>query len=799
MKNILILLLLFISTITFAQTRVTVISVPDANTTFKIAFPAGTQVCQENTGIVYELTAYTVGTKTLTTATKRVLASGSEVDPIYANDSSKVVWFSDSTGTFVTPYDSIKSHNWVENNFIKFSDSSGNYVTPFDTVGKWLSASTVFNTDTILVTPLSTNDTIYDAFTNTSTRTGYQAGAANMAINNTFVGYQSGNSNTTGTRNTSVGHQSLFTQTAGIGNCAIGDGALDLLTNTGNYNVALGTDAMGNASPASHNIGVGYGSLFNTTGNYNTGIGAYSGLSISSGELNVAIGYNAARNGAAITGLSNIFIGDNSGYNCTGVSNYNTIIGSNAGYSINEGDFNTSNGYGGLYNNTAGSYNVAIGSYSGYNNIAGFSNIFIGDSAGYFYTSSDKLYIHNGKGITNIRTMNEHSLIIGTFNSDSSLQQVTVNGNDSIIGELTVTEDANLNGDTIRIPNSVLIFGNDTVTDMPSLDKYNFTKIGRGVASNLANYDVQINAGALAGYVQYTNTATGTAITDGTLIGIDALGNTVINNLENDTINIKVNSQQIIQCKDGGANASVIIGNASSDDAAYVGDVKLIGTPVSLGIVNMAASGVGGGGHIYIQQDDGTAMLSTESTGDISWRGAYNTAHDMATSSQIKSIATGTWTGTTVHPASLTFWTHMNSGNTLERLRIASAKVLTHNTATSIFTAAFPPDSSSYGNSCSGQLMYSVSIRGTDGVQTETGVITYSGVEYLGVTTTTGTANAVNSQTLSSGTLTTTPTLEYAAGVWTIKVTANSNLTTPVYKFTYILLSHNGGSIIQTP
>jgi hypothetical protein len=364
---------------------------------------------------------------------------------------------------------------------------------------------------------------------------------------------------------------------------------------------------------------------------------------------------------------------------------------------------------------------------------------------------------------------------------------------------LRVTGNAYINGNSyLGNGNDTLFFNNDTVTDFYNIDQYNFKKIGRGVASNLVNYDMQINTGVLSGYTQYTNTATGTAITDGTLFGIDALGNSIIKNLENDTINITVNGQQILRMQDGGTNSTVIIGDAASDKSGYLGDTKLIGTPNALGIINKAASAIGSGGHIYLHQDDGTVMLSNESMGDVTWRGAYNTSNAMATGSQIKSISTATWSSTSNHPASLVFITHMNSGNTLERMRIASAKTLTHTTATSIFTCAFPPDSSSYGNTISGQLMYSVTVRGTNGVQSETGTINYNGTEYLGVIYSSGTTD-VSTKSFSTGTMTIVPTVEYAAGVWTVKINATSDLTTPAYKCTYISLLHNGGVVIQTP
>jgi len=115
MKKMLFVLLLFLSITVCSQIRTTVISVPDAVTTFKVAFPAGTQVCQEDIGVIYELTAYTVGTKTLTTATKRVLSSGPEVDPIWKADTANVPRL--GTQNIFTKYNEFQGNNL-------FSDSA---------------------------------------------------------------------------------------------------------------------------------------------------------------------------------------------------------------------------------------------------------------------------------------------------------------------------------------------------------------------------------------------------------------------------------------------------------------------------------------------------------------------------------------------------------------------------------------------------------------------------------------------------------------------------------------------------
>lgn len=70
----------------------------------------------------------------LTTNASAVLSWTSELDPIYAADSANIIWFRDSTGIFITPYDTVLMHNYNESTFIGFADSTGYFTTPYDTV-----------------------------------------------------------------------------------------------------------------------------------------------------------------------------------------------------------------------------------------------------------------------------------------------------------------------------------------------------------------------------------------------------------------------------------------------------------------------------------------------------------------------------------------------------------------------------------------------------------------------------------------------------------------------------------------
>lgn len=116
------------------------------------------------------------------------------------------------------------------------------------------------------------------------------------------------------------------------------------------------------------------------------------GHNVGNGGLsNVFIGQNSGTN--LISGSNNTFVGRESGELCT-TSNSNVYIGSATGYYNLSGSLNTFVGTGSGFNNT-GSNNTYLGRWSGHSSGNGSNNIFIGHMAGYFETGSDKLYIDN--------------------------------------------------------------------------------------------------------------------------------------------------------------------------------------------------------------------------------------------------------------------------------------------------------------------------------------------------------------------------------------------------------------------
>jgi hypothetical protein len=164
------------------------------------------------------------------------------------------------------------------------------------------------------------------------TALGSGAGAVNTGVNNTFIGFEAGNDNTTATTNVFVGYQAgdaVTTAssntlvgasaggslTVGGNNTALGRSALDSTSGTASQNTVIGDSALGasgGATPAS-NVVIGFGACANTNGNItsNVIIGHQAGSTFDFFEFanstqNVVVGALA---GTSMFGNNNIVIG----------------------------------------------------------------------------------------------------------------------------------------------------------------------------------------------------------------------------------------------------------------------------------------------------------------------------------------------------------------------------------------------------------------------------------------------------------------------------------------------------------
>ena len=224
---------------------------------------------------------------------------------------------------------------------------------------------------------------------------GYQAGQSNTTgSNNLFSGYQSGINNTTGNNNLFSGSSSGFSNTTGSNNLFSGSFS-GYRNTTGNNNLFSGTNSGQNNTTGYNNLfsGVnsgqnnttGYDNLFsgyqsgqnNTTGNNNQFSGNASGQNNTTGSFNFMEGPGAGMR--TTTGGGNLFVGWLAGQ--LGNGDRNLAIGAQAGRANVASD----NHFVGFFAGTAvstGSRNTFEGNYTGVNTTTGGQNTFVGYQAG---------------------------------------------------------------------------------------------------------------------------------------------------------------------------------------------------------------------------------------------------------------------------------------------------------------------------------------------------------------------------------------------------------------------------------
>jgi trimeric autotransporter adhesin len=254
---------------------------------------------------------------------------------------------------------------------------------------------------------------------------------------NTFLGQNSGGSNTTGFENAAFGINSMAVNTTGFRNNAFGADALtsnttgssntafgvaSLFYNTTGYrNAAFGDSTLGLNTTGFRNTAIGANSLVsNTTGNYNTAIGNLSLAYNLTASNNTASGYGALYLNTASDNTANGFQALN--LNITGT--FNTAVGSQSLLNNDSGSYNSSNGYQSLYTNDTGYYNTAMGAASLFNNIGGNYNNAFGVNALYSNTSGssnaafgDFAFQNNTTGSANV-AVGSYAL---NFNSSANL------------------------------------------------------------------------------------------------------------------------------------------------------------------------------------------------------------------------------------------------------------------------------------------------------------------------------------------------------------------------------------------
>src|SRR6056300_890479 len=237
---------------------------------------------------------------------------------------------------------------------------------------------------------------------NTEVAIGYQAGAYQTSNDfNVYVGAYAGNYNTS-----SKDSQTYIGYSAGndaYGDNSVAVGAYSLSDGNHYRAVAVGYDALGNSSTSSpyYNICVGYAAgngIYSGDGNIYMGYSAdmidtndsYAigiGYNARSTDYSVSIGYQAM--GSAIAGSDyNTCVGSQAGYDLDG-GDHNSFVGNQSGFNGGTGSFNNGLGRKSLYSLTSGANNNAVGASALEAVTEGIGNCAIGGTAGQILTTGD--------------------------------------------------------------------------------------------------------------------------------------------------------------------------------------------------------------------------------------------------------------------------------------------------------------------------------------------------------------------------------------------------------------------------
>ena len=348
--------------------------------------------------------------------------------------------------------------------------------------------STAMKLDTNSNISLSNNDTSATGGGDSSsgnTIIGYLAGETLMASSNTgyqsvIIGHRAGESVTTGDNNLIIGNQTgkvittsganvfLGTHAGGSiaagqtdtdGTIAIGYFAANQLTSA-IKTVAIGYTAMQNQTTGNRNTVIGYGAMYTADGgeDFNVIIGSEAGYSINNDAShdNVLIGMNACQGGSG-TFLGNIGIGSRVMNGVSNNSQTGTVaIGLDALYSLTSGEGNLAIGYKALDAEDDGDYTTGIG-YEAFTDQTGTSgqvgNTGVGFKVGHELTSGmENTYLGMFAGRYN-KTGNQNTYIgflAGRGNSNQSNTGNTAVGNYAMAAISTGTQNVAVGSGSLR-------------------------------------------------------------------------------------------------------------------------------------------------------------------------------------------------------------------------------------------------------------------------------------------------------------------------------------------------------------
>lgn len=396
-----------------------------------------------------------------------------------------------------------------------------------------------------------------DGGANYDTHVGYQAGKANAAAHNIFIGAEVAKDNVEGFANTAIGNYNMLNASGPVTrNTAIGYyNQLNLLSYN-NYSSASGNTSIGafcasNAKTALFNEAIGYYALYtNRYGHGNCATGYRTLYKLDAIERVITAFADAGGGNTTVTVDDTTGLSNGVNIRITGTTNYDgpytvaNFVGSTfdivkafvaddaMGYItiMWEASANVAMGGDTGYNTTTGAQNVYMGFECAYSNQTGMRNIFIGYQAGYNEMGSDKLYIENSDSV--------NPLIYGEFDNDL----VNINGQLNVIststpqftltnGATTATFALDAGGDlTIAASGGDISFGNENLTTTGDITAETIN------TNNIISIGTELDIRTTS--ISFDNTLVDVDLVDGNLI---TTGQGIFGNLDVDTLNLNGN------------------------------------------------------------------------------------------------------------------------------------------------------------------------------------------------------------------------------------------------------------------
>lgn len=307
-----------------------------------------------------------------------------------------------------------------------------------------------------------------------NTAIGFQAlKAANTlsATAQTAVGANALALSTTGGSNTAIGMDACYKNTTGTANLAVGKGAL-YSNDTGSYNIAIGLDAFGTGTyPAAgksgdFNVAIGTNAMTQAiASDDNVAIGNEASIAQTTLLNTVVIGSGALRGDPNLTvtnaATATTAIGYRSGYTAGAGFNNNTLLGSYSGYFGATGDQNVAVGTSALYGASgtqAFDQNVAVGFQSMYSASSASKNVAVGQSSLYFAGNGSN---HVAVGFEALYTAGNGSLN-NTAVGYTAGRDVSTGDNNTCLGNAAGTSTSPFN---ITTENNRVVVGDSNITN----------------------------------------------------------------------------------------------------------------------------------------------------------------------------------------------------------------------------------------------------------------------------------------------------------------------------------------------